>query len=232
MSDQAVAYPADAGADTFLLTVRGKPVPASLDEARKLHNATAGAPPSVAGARSLGDLSHNVYVGYGESDHSDLLFIDFWNSPTGLGRFFGNPEVQASAGQLFASRDGVVWARGNGFGEFHLAVPSGRTPQALGMLRARVTSIDDAAKAFGAYSAETINTARTHGIVSHSTWTRVPNPGENTVPEVVGIDIWLDPGDMNRYYELGLGFEHFASVFDGPPETSVWQSAPGDWIEW
>jgi hypothetical protein len=232
MSDQAVAYPADAGTDTFLLTVRGKPVPPSVEEARKLHNATAGAPPSVAGARSLGDLSHNVYVGYGEPDQTDLLFIDFWNSPTGLGQFFGNPDVQESAGKLFASRDGVVWARGNGFGEFHLSVPSGRTPQAVGMLRARVTSIDEAAKAFSAYSAATINTARTHGIVSHSTWTRVPNPGENGVPEVVGLDIWLDPDDMNRYYELGLGFEHFASVFDGPPDTSVWQAAPGEWREW
>ena len=44
-SEQAVTYPADAGADTFLLAVRGIPSAASFDEARKIHNATAGAAP-------------------------------------------------------------------------------------------------------------------------------------------------------------------------------------------
>jgi hypothetical protein len=55
-------YPADAGATTYLLTVRGTTVPSTLEETRALHNATAGAPQSAAGARSLGDLSHNVYA--------------------------------------------------------------------------------------------------------------------------------------------------------------------------
>ena len=113
-SEQALTYPADAGADTFLLAVRGTPVSASLEEARKIHNATAGAPQSIAGARSLGDLSHNVYTPYGESASPELLFIDFWNSLSGLGEFFQNKMVQEAASQLFASRDGVVWARAEG----------------------------------------------------------------------------------------------------------------------
>lgn len=231
-TEQAVTYPADAGADTFLLSVRGTPIAASLEEARKIHNATAGSPQGIAGARALGDLSHNVYAPYGESASLELLFIDYWNSLSGLGEFFQNPMVHEAAGQLFSSRDGVVWARATGFGEFHLTVPSGPAPQGVGLIRARVTSIEDAARAFQAYSAATINVSRLHGLVSHSQYTRVPNPGEDAPLEVFGVDIWLDADRMSRYYDLGLGFEHFSSAFAGPPETSIWQSAPGEWAEW
>ena len=49
---------------------------------------------------------------------------------------------------------------------------------------------------------------------------------------MLGVDVWLDADRMNSYYELGLGFESFSTVFAGPPETSVWQSAPGQWAEW
>ena len=45
-------YPADAGAATYLLTVRGTTVPSTLDATRDIHNSTAGAPQSAAGARS------------------------------------------------------------------------------------------------------------------------------------------------------------------------------------
>jgi hypothetical protein len=232
MSLDGPTYPADAGAQTFLLTVRGKPVPATVDEARTVHNATAGAPPSVAGARALGDLSHNVFVGAGDGADGDILFVDFWNSLTGLGQFFANPDVQAGAGQLFATRDGTVWAGTDGFGDFHLATPAGSSARGLGVIRTRVTSIEAAAPAFAAYAAATINTARTHGLVSHTTWVRVPDPGAEPVAEVIGIDQWLDPEEMNRYCALGLGFEHLGRVFDGEPQSSSWQAAPGDWVEW
>ena len=100
------------------------------------------------------------------------------------------------------------------------------------MLRVRVTAIEEAAPAFAAYSAATINTARRHGIVSHATWVRVPDPGAEPVAEVIGIDQWLDPDAMARFYELRLGFDHVAPVFAGEPQTSSWRAAPGDWAEW
>src|SRR5580700_9155978 len=91
MADDSTAYPPDAGAATYLLTVRGRTAAATLDDARAIHNATAGAPQSAAGARSLGDLSHNVFAPSGSGLESQLLFIDFWNSLSGLGTFFANP---------------------------------------------------------------------------------------------------------------------------------------------
>jgi hypothetical protein len=116
------------GATTYLLTVRGKVAAPTVADVRELHNTTAGAPQGIAAARSLGDLSHNVYSAV--SDGSDtILLIDHWNSLTGLGRFFGDPQVQAGAGQLFAERDAVVWGPTSGFGNHHLAPVFAGEPQ-------------------------------------------------------------------------------------------------------
>jgi hypothetical protein len=225
-------YPADAGATTYLLTVRGSTVPSTLEETRTIHNATAGAPQSAAGARSLGDLSHNVYAPISKELDGELLFIDLWNSVSGLNTFFSNPHVEAAAGQLFSKRDGIVWSRLEGFGAFHLALPSGRSVGAVGVIQVPLTSVEQAAAAFTAYATATINTARSYGVVSHSNWLRVPNPGEAPTQELIGVDLWMDADHMNEYYELSLGFEHFGPVFAGAPDTSVWRAAPGDWVEW
>jgi hypothetical protein len=66
MSEATLAPPPGAGAATFLLTVRGKARAATTEEARTLHNSTAGNPAGVEAARSLGDLSHQVFTGYGD----------------------------------------------------------------------------------------------------------------------------------------------------------------------
>jgi hypothetical protein len=232
MPDDTATYPPDAGAATFLLTVRGTIATPTLDEARATHNATAGAPQSAAGARSLGDLSHNVFAPISRELSGQLLFIDFWNSLSGLGNFFANPHVQDAASQLFTTRDGTVWSRLEGYGAFHLPVPSGRSIGAVGLIQVTVTSLEAAAPAFTAYAAATINTARSYGIVSHSTWARVPNPGEPATSDIIGLDMWTDADRMNEYYDRSLGFEHFGPVFAGAPDTSVWRSAPGEWVEW
>jgi len=62
--------------------------------------------------------------------------------------------------------------------------------------------------------------------VSHSVWSRVPDPGGQPVPEVIGVDLWMDAERMNAYYDLGLGFDALGPVFAGAPDTSVWRSAP------
>ena len=51
MSQATVPAPPGAGAATFLLTVRGKAKTATTEEARTLHNSTAGDPAAVATPR-------------------------------------------------------------------------------------------------------------------------------------------------------------------------------------
>jgi hypothetical protein len=227
-----ITYPSDASAATYLLTVRGRMTAASVEEARKIHNDTAGAPPSVAAARSLGDLSHNTFIGYGDGNRDELLFIDFWNSLSGLGRFFADPQVQAGAGLLFATRDNPVWAPAADFGSFHLAVPSGRAATGLGVIRSKITSVGAAASAFRAYADATVNTSRRHGIVSHSLFVKAAEPGAPAEPEIIGLDLWLDAAEMADYYELSLGFEHLGPAFAGAPDSTIWRAAPGGWTEW
>src|SRR5689334_24741501 len=110
MSEASLAPPPGAGAATFLLTVRGKAKAATTEEARTLHNATAGNPAGVEAARSLGDLSHQVFTPCGDAQAGELLFIDFWNSLSGMAQFFSDPQVQAGASQLFSRRDTPLWA--------------------------------------------------------------------------------------------------------------------------
>jgi hypothetical protein len=223
-------YPPDAGARPFLLTVRGTIAAPGLEQAREIHNATAGAPPSVAAARGAGDLSHNVYAAVGRTD--ELLFIDVWNSLSGLAGFFGNHNVQAAAAQLFATRDNPVWSLADGFGNVFLPTPGGRRATGVGMLRTQVTSMEKAAAAFSTYAAATLNLARASGLVTRSTWVRVPEPGHAAPAELINMDTWLDVDAMNAYYDGRHGFELVVPVFAGQQDTTVWAAAPGQWSEW
>ncbi len=230
MAAQTTKYPSDASAATFLLTVRGTFAASSVEEARGIHNMTAGNPAGVEAARSLGDLSHNVYIGMGDDHERELLFLDYWNSLTGLGQFFSDPQVKQGAGMLFSTMDNPVWAAATDFGSFHLAIPAGKTPAGVGVLRAKVTSVDKAAAAFRDYASATINPARRNGIVSHSLWVKAVEQGDT--PEIIGLDMWLDADAMAAYYSLSLGFEILGPVFAGPPDETTWRAAPGEWVEW
>jgi hypothetical protein len=224
--------PADAGANLFQLTVQGVPIPDSVEQARMLHNETAGADASVAAARSLGDLSHNVYTPVGNGGF-ELLFLDTWNSMEGLGQFFANPQVIESAGQLFKDREGIVWMPATGFGSYSLLTPSGKPSVGLGVLRAALTSIETAQAAFTAQTAASINQARAQGQVSHQIFLRMPAaPGETAPLELLGLDHWNDLDGMNHFYADLENFSELTPAFAGPPRTSAWQSAPGAWREW
>ena len=54
----------------YLLTIRGTLSPSTLEEARKVHNMTAGDPDGIVAAKSLGDVSHMVYVPMPHNGHA------------------------------------------------------------------------------------------------------------------------------------------------------------------
>jgi hypothetical protein len=228
---ETTTYPADAGADVYLLTVLGTPTATTVDDARDLHNDTAGQPQSVAGARALGDLSHNVYVP-AEHDELKLLFLDTWNSPSGVGQFFGNPQVQAAAGKLFTERDATLWMAAPGFGSYSLPTPSGRAAAGVGILRAPVTSIDAARTAFLRHAVAGINKARLMGQVAHQVWLPVPAPGTAPALEVLGLDYWLDVEQMIAYYSDLSEFANLGPAFAGPPMSGSWKAGGTGWVEW
>ncbi len=223
-------YPADAGAELYLLTVLGTPNAKSPSEARDLHNMTAGNPGGVAGAKALGDLSHNVFLP-ASKDEKKLLFLDTWNSPTGVGQFFSDAQVLEGGAALFADREAVLWMPAAGFGSYVLPVPSGRSVGAIGLMRAPVSSLDAAQAAFHADSASKINASRQLGQVAHQLWVPVPMPGSTPAVEVLGVDFWLDVNDMDEWY-ASAEYTELGAAFTGAPVTSTWTTAGGDWVEW
>ena len=225
-----LTFPADAGADIYLLTVLGTPKGVTPEKAVGLHNATAGNPAGVAAAKSLGDLSHNVFVP--ALAETRLLFLDTWNSTQGLGQFFADKATQEGAAALWESYQPTLWMPAAGFGSVTLPVPSGGTVGGVGTMRAPVTSLEAAADAFLADSVEKLNASRQHGLISHTLWVPVPmGPGQETSTEVLGVDHWLDLDDMNAWYETA-SYDRYVPVFAGAPETGAWKPAGSEWIEW
>jgi hypothetical protein len=223
-------FPADAGTDLYLLTVLGTPKGVTPEKAVDLHNATAGSPAGVAAAKSLGDLSHNVFVP--AAAETRLLFLDTWNSTQGLGQFFGDEGTQQGANVLWDSYQPTLWMPAAGFGSYTLPVPSGRSVGAVGTFRVPVTSFEDAAAGYLADSVEKINSSRQLGQIAHTLWVPVPMaPGQETAVEVLGVDYWMDLDGMNSYYETAT-FDHIAPLFMGAPETGAWKPAGSEWVEW
>ena len=133
----------------FLLSIRGTLASPTLEAARKLHNSTAGAPANIAAAKSLGDLSHMVYVPMEapKKGAGEFLILDIWNSMDGLNNFFANPTVQEQAGQIFTQRDPVVWAAVDEFVSYHIPAPSGMNDRFVTTARGTVKNMDAGAQA-------------------------------------------------------------------------------------
>jgi hypothetical protein len=223
-------FPADAGAELYLLTVLGTPKGVKPEGSAGLHNMTAGNPQGVAAAKALGDLSHNVFVP--AAAETRLLFLDVWNSPQGLGQFFADEATQQGAGVMWDEYQPTLWMPAAGFGSYSLPAPVGQSVGAVGLMRAPVSSFDAAAPAFHADSAAKINASRQHGMLGHTLWVPVPmGPGQTPAVEVLGVDTWIDVDGMNAWYEKAT-FDHLGPVFTGAPETGAWKPAGSEWVEW
>ncbi len=224
------------GADIFLLAIRGTTNFADAVEGRTTHNETAGTDAGVAAARSLGDLSHKVFVaakGAGDmagAKPNELLILDLWNDIEGLGMFFSNPDVQKGGGRIFKSRDPGVWAHAPGFYNFDLPAPAGKNERYVGLLRGTVKSQDLAREVFTASDVKNINDARRRGQLSHHVHFGVGAPGQPGKNELLGVDVWYDLKGMAEHYQSLMGGLY--EVFTAKPTTSVWEQAPGHWVEW
>src|SRR5215469_3160727 len=129
---------------SVLLTVRGKFAAKTLDAARVLHNDTAGSAPGIAAARSLGDLSHNVYApakgAASSAEDGEILFLDHWAAAPGIMQFFSNPTVEEQAGKLFSARDAAVWVPAVGSFSYSLPAPRAKADRFVGLVRGPIAS--------------------------------------------------------------------------------------------
>jgi quinol monooxygenase YgiN len=220
--------------ETYLLAIRGTLAPRTLEEARAIHNETAGAPQNVAAAQSLGDLSHMVHVPVGgpAAGASEFLILDVWNNLEGLNQFFANPQVQEQGGRIFSDRDPVVWMPANGFFSFHLSAPHGKNERIVSVVRGTVRSHAEARAVHNAIIAAEVNKARRAGALSHDAYLRLAPPDSPEALEFFAVDVWMNASGMAQFFqdpELQRGFQE---LFAAPPATSMWVHPEGDWVEW
>jgi len=222
----------------FLLTIRGTLSPATLEEARKVHNMTAGNPDGVAAAKSLGDVSHMVYVPVQHDGHDktkgagEFLIMDQWTSIEGLNTFFADEHVQEGGAMIFTERDPVVWAAAQGFTSYHIPAPSGMNDRFITTARATVKSLEQACELHNKAVAKTIRKARKAGNLSHESYFRLAAPGSAEALEWLGVDVWMRPDEMMSLYDDPDFLESFNHMFTGEANLGVWVHPKGDWTEW
>ena len=218
----------------FLLTVKGPLAAKDLEGGRVAHNQAAGSDQGVAAARSFSDLSHAVYVPVkpNGSGAGELLIIDYWSNPAGIGQFFSDPQVQQGGSLVYRDREAVVWERTPGLPRFSLPAPYGRNERYVGLARGPVASRDGAEKILMEALRKRVSISRAKGLMSREWFFRLDRPGEKAPLEAIGIDVWFDADGMQEVYADPAEMEVLDGLFTGMPETSVWKKPAGAWVEW
>jgi hypothetical protein len=218
----------------YLLTIRGKLKPATVEASRNIHNATAGNPAGVATARSLGDLSHMVYVPTGQngSAASELLILDVWNNLEGLNQFFSSHDVQEGGNLIFTEREPVVWMPARGAFTYHLAVPKGKNDRFVGVVRGPVHSHEQALALHNEFASAAVNKSRMAGNISRDVYFRLAQPGTPESLEFLAVDVWMDGAGMASVYANPEYGTIFSKLFAGASTATTWQEPAGEWVEW
>lgn len=219
---------------TFLFTVQGPLAAKDLEGARVAHNMAAGSDQGVAAARSFSDLSHAVYVPVkaNGAGAGELLIIDYWSNPAGIGRFFSDPEVQQGGATIYRDREATVWERSPGLPQFSLPAPNGRNERYVGIARGPIASREKAEQILTEALRKRVSVARAKGLMSREWFFRASRPGESPSLEAIGVDVWFDADGMREIYADPAEMEVLDGLFTGMPQTSVWKKPAGAWVEW
>jgi hypothetical protein len=222
----------------YLLTIRGTLSPDTLEEARKVHNMTAGDPDGVAAAKSLGDVSHMVYVPMPHNGHTkpkgagEFLIMDLWYNVEGLNTFFSDKRVQEGGAMIFSERDPVLWAPAEGFVGFHIPAPFGNNDRIVAVVRGTVKSKEEAKELHNTAITKTISKGRKLGLLSHEAYFRMAAPDSQESLEFFAVDVWMNNESLGDFYsdeDFLAGFNH---LFTAEAADSIWVHPKGDWIEW
>jgi hypothetical protein len=220
-------------ATPLLLTVQGESAASDGETVRNAHNMAAGSDQGVAAARSLGDLSHAVYVPLEPTvGANNLMFIDYWNSIEGLMKFFSDPQVEKGGEMVFKRRDPIVWTRTPGLPNFNLPAPAGRNDRFVGLVQGPVKSHAVAETLVTELLRTAANRHRANGLITREWYFRLNPPGQPETLEAIGVDVWFDKGGMEATYADSSELGGFADLFTARPATSTWKKPAGQWVEW
>src|SRR5262249_41754232 len=143
----------------------------------------------------------------------ELLFLDIWCDPQGIGQFFSNHEVQGQAARMFSAKDATVWMPARGAYSYQLPPPRNLGKRFIGIVRGAVASVERAIESFVAADTAAIRDARKRGIVSHELFVKLPMPGDTSPAEVLGLDQWASPEGMLEHYRDEAAMKALGGVF-------------------
>jgi hypothetical protein len=238
----------------LLHTTRGPMEPPTLDEARTLHNAFVGEgpQPGIEIARSLGDVSHEVYraadgaAGVSDAEAGELLFLDLWTAPEGMEAFFADPFAGEAGDRLYSARVESEWRPAPGAVSLQFPAAAGAPARFVVLVRAPVHSAGAAVAALDKAVVAGLGAARRRGQLSHQVFVHDPasvgarpasnarhgsGPAAAPPVEVLAMSTWptLD-GLLEHHHDPAVtaGLEQAAA---GPVAVSVWEQA-GGFVEW
>lgn len=244
--------------ETLILhTTRGTLNPKTLSEARAMHNAfvTDGPQPGIEVARSLGDLSHNVYTpaegmdGLLGAKQRELLFVDYWADPSGMEQFFSNPFAREAGDRLFSSREESEWMPAPAAFTFQVPANADTPARFVGITRAPVRSVEDVTAKLSRLVSTNLRTSRRRGHLSHGLFVRLASvvaarPASNarrngggsavasTEPaEILAVGFWSTFEGLKDHYGDAAAMSGLDDALAGPLAVSVWEQVNG-FSEW
>jgi len=187
---------------TYLFYNRGTRAAKTLEGARTAHNETASAAAQAA-ARSLGDLTHKVYVRADRdgATSDEFLILDVWNNL-------------------------------EGFYSYHLQAPYGKNERFVAIVRGAVHSRAEAQTLHNDFVARQVGQAHVAGAVSHEAYFRINEPEAPESLEFLALDVWTDSSGMAQYYQGAEFQSSLQKLFATAPSISTWTHPAGDWNEW
>lgn len=236
-------------------TTRGTLNPETLSEARAMRNAfvTDGPQPGIEVARSLGDLSHNVYTpaegkdGLLGAKPRELLFVDYWADLSE--KFSSNPLAQEAGDRLFSSREEPEWMPAPAAFTFQVPAKAGTPARFVRIARAPVQSVEDVTAKLSRLVSTNLRASRRRGHISHGLFVRLAsvvatrpassarrNTGGSVVAstepaEMLAVDFWSTFEGLKDHYGDATAMSGLDDVLTGPLAVSVWEQVNG-FSEW
>lgn len=225
---------ADAAAPVFLLTVQGtlRAAPGDggtagdagfdTEYARSAHNGVVGGFMSV--AMSAGDLTHHVALG--QTDGSQFLAFDTWNSLAGLNATLADPGFQSAFSGLFSGPPTIsVWQPAAGFSTY--IQPATASARIVLMVRGTLRAPGEMARAtHNGIVTNSMSAALMAGDVSHTVWLNPTDPAQ-----FLAVDVWTSSAGVMGFLSDPQVAGALGSLFTSAPTLSLY-TMPAGWTNY
>lgn len=213
----------------YVAFVRGPFISSSIDEQQAVHDA--GTEAAREGAMAAGDFFHRGLVSTTllGSAEGEYLALDQWMAPIEVaGGFYADPRFLEGIGMLISEPPSVdVFEPAPDFyGWGSLEEMDGEAHHKV-VVRGRLAGAD-AESARAAH--DQVASSGEESVVAAGDVAHVVFVDPNDPFEIIAVDIWSSPDNLEAVYSDPMFQSGFSAIFDEPPAITVFAST--DWFEW